>query len=317
MRCLKTWLLGLLCIVAVGCGSSSGSGLDASSLQADAAASLDAGILGDVGVGPADVGLPDAGAPDAAEPPDAQAPIPDAGAADAQTSPPDGGPSVLVVTDIRDLQDSTRPNFVPAGSRVRVQGAVVTLTATATRTFFFVQNPTGPAEHSGIRVGKGFYSGAFPSEGSTVTALEATVVEAQRGTCAPTDTCPLETSLVLAGLAPITTTPGGTLPTPAVVTTASLAANPGAFEGVLVEIDGTTAVNVGLLANEQAIWIEDGLVVFCIFYVPVPPPLVGATITRLVGPVAPYGPLWEIYPSHASDLVFVNPPVDAGVPDGG
>lgn len=302
-------LVLVLCLVAAGCGSTTG-GADASSSTPDSST-----------VVPSDASAtaPDAAAviADAASAaPDAQPATVDAGAgtADAHVEPPDAGGGFVVVSDIRDLQDPTRPGFVPAGTRVRLEGAVVTVTA-GIRTFFFVQNPTGPAEYSGIRVGKGLYPGALPAEGSVITKLEATVVEEVRGTCGATETCPVETSLLLAGLSPIAATPGGTLPAPAVVTTASLAANPGPYEGVLVEIDGTTVLDAGPLSNGEAVWVEDGLVAFCIWYVPAQLPLVGATITRLAGPLAPYAALWEIYPRHPEDLTWVDPAVDAGVPD--
>jgi len=305
----RSWLLPVLSLLlAAACGSNAG-GADASSSGSDASPGVHA-----------DATAPDAAVAVDAEsvPPDAHAVAEDAGtgSADAQAGAPDGGSAFVVVTDIRDLQDPTRPNFVPAGTKVRLEGSVVTVTA-GIRTFFFVQNPTGPAEYSGIRVGKGIYAGALPAEGSVITKLEATVVEEVRGTCAPTETCPVETSLLLAGFSPIAATPGGTLPAPAVVTTASLAASPAPYEGVLVEIDGTTVLDVGPMSNGQAVWVEDGLLAFCLWYIPSPLPLVGATITRLSGPVAPYGALWQIYPRHPEDLTWVDPAVDAGVPDAG
>ncbi|RMG16564.1 MAG: hypothetical protein D6729_10615 [Deltaproteobacteria bacterium] len=199
------------------------------------------------------------------------------------------------VVSVYDLQDPTRPDHPAPDTQVRLEGVVVSAIGEAdamgraalavqeeaggTYSGIYVHNPTGidlTAFSVGDRVNlEGRYT-EFAFNGDTDTASE----------------------IVLSSIEQVAP---GSAPSPAVVTTAELAAAGGeAWEGVLITVENVT---VATDTNQFGVFeIDDGILVDDTLYRSMPAQTAGSTFTSLTGIVH-----WNfgrtLLPRGAADLV--------------
>jgi predicted extracellular nuclease len=234
----------------------------------------------------------------------------------------DGGGDAIaytVATDIRDLQQdpSRSGTLVPMNTYVDLQGTFVVTAASSTTKYFFLQNPTGPKEYSGIKVRTASaYTGPIPAIGDTVTDLKGELILDSRY---PDDAGPSATFHSVAYVTSITIGSAGTVPDPLTATVTQVVTTPEKYDGVLLSLDSanlvvtsTSGSGTSLTMNLSDGTTSSGLAIFTNYYAPPVAPPANTGVALCVGVLDGYKHVYEIYPRTAADLQFKDWPDDGG-----